>query len=191
MTQDEDGGVAWVSHGAEQTREAGEMLGRICRGGEVILLEGPLGAGKTVFTQGVARGLGIKEPTTSPTFTILKEYNGRLALAHFDFYRVDTARAVDVEFDDYVGATGVCVMEWASRVPHVIPRSMCWWNFVMEAMLQNQSYDCSAPGRWASVIKHCCASGDQRHWTRRRQVHGHSRTHGDNLLRPWPDYHYT
>ncbi len=121
MTQDEDGGVAWVSHGAEQTREAGEMLGRICRGGEVILLEGPLGAGKTVFTQGVARGLGIKEPTTSPTFTILKEYNGRLALAHFDFYRVDTARAVDVEFDDYVGATGVCVMEWASRVPHVIP----------------------------------------------------------------------
>ena len=127
MAQDRDDGVVWISHGAEQTRRAGEALGRACRGGEVIVLEGPLGAGKTVLAQGVALGLGIQEPVTSPTFTILKEYNGRqeyngrLALAHFDFYRVDETRPVDVEFDDYVGGHGVCVMEWASRVSQVVP----------------------------------------------------------------------
>jgi tRNA threonylcarbamoyladenosine biosynthesis protein TsaE len=96
-------------------------VGRACRGGEVILLEGPLGAGKTALAQGIAAGLGVTDAVTSPSFTILKEYAGRLALAHFDFYRVDPARLVDVEFDDYLGAGGVCVLEWASRVPHVVP----------------------------------------------------------------------
>jgi tRNA threonylcarbamoyladenosine biosynthesis protein TsaE len=121
VTAGEAQAVSWISHGPEETRCAGEALGRACRGGEVILLEGPLGAGKTVLAQGIAAGLGIVETVTSPTFTLLKEYAGRLPLAHFDFYRVDPQRAVDVEFDDYLGAAGVCAVEWASRVPHVVP----------------------------------------------------------------------
>ena len=121
MTAGVDGRLRWVSHGRQATYGAGEALGRACRGGEIILLEGPLGAGKTVLAQGVAVGLGVVDTVTSPTFTILKEYSGRLPLAHFDFYRVDPERAVDLEFGDYLGQDGVCVVEWASRVPQVVP----------------------------------------------------------------------
>jgi tRNA threonylcarbamoyladenosine biosynthesis protein TsaE len=113
--------LTWVSDGVDETRRAGQALGAACRGGEVILLEGPLGAGKTALAQGIAAGLDIAQDVTSPSFTILKEYRGRLALAHFDFYRVDAQRAVDLEFADYLGQGGVCVVEWASRVPQVVP----------------------------------------------------------------------
>lgn len=106
----------------EQTARLGRLLGAACRGGEVILLQGELGAGKTTLTQGLARGLGIAAQVNSPTFIVLREYEGRLPLYHFDFYRLDhTGRAVDLEFDDYLRGDGVCVIEWPSHAPEMTP----------------------------------------------------------------------
>ena len=89
----------------EETSQVGRLLGDVCQGGETILLEGDLGAGKTTFTQGLAAGLGVDAAVVSPTFIILREYDGRLPLYHFDFYRLEgTGRAVDLEFDEYLRA---------------------------------------------------------------------------------------
>jgi tRNA threonylcarbamoyladenosine biosynthesis protein TsaE len=108
--------IDFISQSPEQTLLAGEHVGTACRGGEVLWLSGPLGAGKTVFTQGLARGLGIKKTVTSPTFTILKEYSGRLRLHHFDFYRLETqTRDPLAEFEEYLRPDAVCVVEWAEH----------------------------------------------------------------------------
>jgi len=97
-------------------------LGDACRGGEVILLEGTLGAGKTTLTQGLAAGLGVSAPVVSPTFVLLREYRGRLPLYHFDFYRLeDGDHAADLQFEDYLETDGVAVIEWPSYAPEVIP----------------------------------------------------------------------
>lgn len=102
----------------------GRRLGACCRGGEVVLLRGELGAGKTTLTQGIAEGLGVTAPVISPTFIVLREYEGRVPLYHFDFYRLEnTARAEDVgvEFEEYLHVGGVCVIEWPSHAPAFIP----------------------------------------------------------------------
>ncbi len=106
----------------EETSQVGWLLGDVCQGGETILLEGDLGTGKTTFTQGLAAGLGVDAAVVSPTFIILREYDGRLPLYHFDFYRLEgTGRAVDLEFDEYLRAGGVCVIEWPSCAPELVP----------------------------------------------------------------------
>jgi len=106
----------------EETSQIGRYLGAACQGGETILLEGDLGVGKTTFTQGLAAGLGVDGPVVSPTFIILREYEGRLPLYHFDFYRLEgTGRAVDLEFDEYLSAGGVCVIEWPSCAAELVP----------------------------------------------------------------------
>jgi tRNA threonylcarbamoyladenosine biosynthesis protein TsaE len=105
-----------------ETRRFGRDLGAWCVGGEVILLEGELGAGKTVLVQGLAAGLGVAETVVSPTFVLQRVYQGRLALYHFDFYRLRGAgRAVDLEFVDYLESDGVCVVEWPSCAPEFAP----------------------------------------------------------------------
>ena len=112
----------FISHSPEQTRITGELLGGVCEGGEVIWLEGPLGAGKTVLAQGMARGLNVAEAITSPTFTLLKEYSGRLSLNHFDFYRLEGSdRNVGLEFAEYLEPHAVCVIEWAEHAPDFLP----------------------------------------------------------------------
>lgn len=111
-----------ITFSPEETCEVGRVLGEACHGGEVILLEGDLGAGKTTFTQGLAVGLGIAEPVVSPTFIIMREYDGRIPLYHFDFYRLEgTGRAVDLEFEEYLLGGGVCVIEWPSCAPELVP----------------------------------------------------------------------
>jgi tRNA threonylcarbamoyladenosine biosynthesis protein TsaE len=123
-----------ISHGWEQTQRLAMRLGGLLTGGELILLEGNLGAGKTTFTQGLALGLDITANVNSPTFTLLKEYRGQSrphtpeevktgtpsqkgpALYHFDLYRlVDPAEIFELGFDDYFSGPGVCVVEWAER----------------------------------------------------------------------------
>jgi tRNA threonylcarbamoyladenosine biosynthesis protein TsaE len=119
-----------ISHSSAQTQRLGMRLGELLRGGELILLDGQLGTGKTTFTQGLAQGLGITENINSPTFTLLKEYLGqpqpgnssnaltsrRPALYHFDLYRLDDPdEIVDLGFEDYFFGDGVCVIEWAQK----------------------------------------------------------------------------
>lgn len=105
------------SPGATQT--IGERLGHLTRPGDLILLNGDLGAGKTALTQGIARGLEITTIVNSPTFTLLKEYHGgRLPLYHFDLYRIETPEELDaLGFERYFAGDGLAVVEWADRVP--------------------------------------------------------------------------
>ncbi|MGZ3665085.1 MAG: tRNA (adenosine(37)-N6)-threonylcarbamoyltransferase complex ATPase subunit type 1 TsaE [Ktedonobacterales bacterium] len=100
----------------EETQRLGMLLGALARAGDVILLDGDLGAGKTAFTQGIGLGLGVAATINSPTFTILKEYQGRLPLYHFDLYRIDDPDEIaSLGFDEYFDGDGVCVVEWAER----------------------------------------------------------------------------
>lgn len=99
-----------------QTHRLGQALGKLLLAGDTILLEGALGAGKTALTQGIGKGLGVAGVINSPTFTILKEYVGRLPLYHFDLYRIeDPDEVYALGFEDYFGGDGVCVVEWAER----------------------------------------------------------------------------
>lgn len=107
---------------AEETQALAQRLGSACLGGEVLLLSGPLGAGKTAFTQGLARGLGVTEYVHSPTFTLVNQYEGRLTLYHLDLYRIDSlAEAVDLGLDDYLYTGGVAAIEWAEKALEALP----------------------------------------------------------------------
>lgn len=109
----------------EETFEFGKALGKQAEAGTVICLDGELGVGKTVFTQGFAAGLGIEEPVNSPTFTILQIYEeGRLPLYHFDVYRIEEPEEMDeIGYEDYFYGDGVCLIEWASMISELIPET--------------------------------------------------------------------
>lgn len=105
-----------LSHSRQGTLRLGERLGRAAAPGDLILLRGDLGAGKTTLAQGIARGLGIEGAVSSPTFTLIKEYAGRLPLFHVDLYRLgDVAEVEALGIEDYLERGGVCVVEWADR----------------------------------------------------------------------------
>lgn len=108
---------------SDATARIGEKLGVLLRAGDVVCLSGDLGAGKTRFTQGLAVGLGVAGPVTSPTFTIVNEYpQGRLPLYHMDVYRLnDPQEMEDIGYEEYFYSTGVTVIEWAERVIELLP----------------------------------------------------------------------
>lgn len=110
---------------AEETFALGRKTGEQARAGQVYTLVGDLGVGKTVFTQGVARGLGITEPISSPTFTIIQEYEeGRLPFYHFDVYRIGDIEEMDeVGFEEYVMGDGVSLIEWANLIEEILPEN--------------------------------------------------------------------
>lgn len=109
----------------EQTFQIGVNLAKLAKPGQVFTLEGDLGVGKTVFTQGFAKGLGIDEPVNSPTFTIVQVYeSGRLPFYHFDVYRIgDVEEMEEVGFEDYVMGEGVSLIEWANLIEEILPES--------------------------------------------------------------------
>lgn len=113
------------SYTPEDTFSIGKYLGEHAKAGQVYCLNGDLGVGKTVFTQGFARGLGITEPISSPTFTIVQIYeNGRLPLYHFDVYRIaDSEEMEEIGYEDYFYGQGVCLVEWASLIKDLLPES--------------------------------------------------------------------
>ena len=112
---------------AKDTYELGEKIGQMAKPGMVISLTGDLGVGKTVFTQGLAKGLGIEEPVNSPTFTIVQVYEeGRLPLYHFDVYRIGDIEEMDeIGYEDYFYGEGVCLIEWADLIREILPEQMC------------------------------------------------------------------
>ena len=113
------------TNSAKETFLLGEKLGRQAAAGQIYTLNGDLGVGKTVFTQGVAAGLGIAEPVNSPTFTIIQEYEGgRLPFYHFDVYRIgDIEEMEEIGYDDYFFGNGVCMIEWAELIEELIPEN--------------------------------------------------------------------
>ncbi|MCH8283143.1 MAG: tRNA (adenosine(37)-N6)-threonylcarbamoyltransferase complex ATPase subunit type 1 TsaE [Chloroflexi bacterium] len=107
----------------EETQSVAKALGSACTGGELFLLTGDLGSGKTCFVQGLARGLDVDEYVHSPTFVMVAQYHqGRLPLFHVDLYRVESeGEAVELGLDEYIGGAGVCAVEWADNAPAVFP----------------------------------------------------------------------
>ena len=107
----------------KETFELGKKIGLEAKAGEIICLDGDLGVGKTVFTQGFAKGLGIDEAVNSPTFTNIQEYDeGRLPLYHFDVYRIgDPEEMYEIGYEDYFYGQGVCLIEWAKLIEELIP----------------------------------------------------------------------
>lgn len=114
---------------ADSTKELAVRLASRLVPGDVVALAGELGAGKTVFVQGMAQGLGVEEEflVTSPTFVILHEYQGRAPLYHFDFYRLQTRQEVEgLGYEEYFDGEGVCAVEWAQRFPEIFSDRTLW-----------------------------------------------------------------
>ena len=118
--------MEFITESPEQTERVGEALGKVLTPGAVIAYKGDLGAGKTAFTRGLARGLGSKELVTSPTYTIVNEYlGGRLPLFHFDMYRLGSSDDLfDIDWEDYLERGGVCAVEWSENVEDAMEDAM-------------------------------------------------------------------
>ena len=112
-----------TTHSAEETRALGAKLASQLQRGDVVLLRGGLGAGKSEFARGVARGLGIQGPVPSPSFTILNMYNeGRIPLYHFDWYRIhDSDEIGEMGFEEQIGGDGIALIEWGEQAPEYVP----------------------------------------------------------------------
>ena len=117
-----------ILHGEQDTIEYGMKLGQRAAPGTILALTGDLGAGKTTLTKSIARGLGITEMITSPTFTIVKEYrSGRLPLFHFDVYRIgDIDEMYELGYEEDFFGDGICVIEWADLIEELIPEEAMW-----------------------------------------------------------------
>lgn len=126
----------YETNSAEETFDLGRKLGETAKPGQVFTLLGDLGVGKTVFTQGVAKGLGITEPINSPTFTILQVYEeGRLPFYHFDVYRIgDVEEMEEIGYEDCFYGNGICFIEWANLIEEILPD--CYTEITIEKDLE-------------------------------------------------------
>ena len=115
--------MVYETYSAEETSALGEQIGREAKPGSVYTLMGDLGVGKTVFTQGIAKGLGITEPICSPTFTIVQVYEeGRIPFYHFDVYRIGDIEEMDeIGYEDYFYGNGLVMIEWANLIEEILP----------------------------------------------------------------------
>ena len=116
-----------TTHSADETQALGQKLASRLAPGDVIAYFGDLGAGKTAFTRGLAQGLGITDPVTSPTYTIVNEYlSGRMPLFHFDMYRLSTSEELfDIGWEDYLARGGVCAVEWSENMDDALTDAIC------------------------------------------------------------------
>lgn len=119
--------MQYLTHSPEETEQLGQQFAAGLNPGDVVAFYGDLGAGKTAFTRGIAKGLGICEPVTSPTYTIVNEYlSGRLPLFHFDMYRLGSADELfDIGWEDYLERGGVCAVEWSENVEEAFEQVIC------------------------------------------------------------------
>ena len=115
----------YETYSPEETPALGKRLGAEAKPGDVYTLVGDLGVGKTVFTQGIAEGLGITEPVSSPTFTIVQVYEeGRMPFYHFDVYRIGDIEEMDeIGYEDYFYGNGLCMIEWANLIEEILPKT--------------------------------------------------------------------
>jgi tRNA threonylcarbamoyladenosine biosynthesis protein TsaE len=131
--------IQLIVDSVEQTKRLGAALAPALQPGDLISLTGDLGAGKTQFVQGVAGGLGIDGPVTSPTFTIIREYDGRLPLYHFDVYRLESLAELTVlGYEEYFFGTGATVIEWGDKVEPLLPADRL--TIEMHRMLESDTH---------------------------------------------------
>lgn len=113
------------THSFEETVEFGKKIGYILDNGDIICLSGDLGTGKTALTNGIAKSLGIDAYITSPTFTLVNEYEGRIPLYHFDVYRIaDPDEMFDIGFEEYINGQGVTIIEWGEQIEEILPKEI-------------------------------------------------------------------
>ena len=108
-----------------KTEQFGEKLGKVLKKGDILCLNGDLGAGKTTLTKSIGLGLGVEEYITSPTFSLINEYRGDLPVYHFDVYRLENVDELDdLGFDEYFFGEGVCIIEWAEKIENMLPKEI-------------------------------------------------------------------
>lgn len=117
----------WISSSSRETEDFGQKIGRQLEPGDILVLDGTLAAGKTTLTKGIARGLDVEEPVTSPTFTLISEYEGRIPLYHMDVYRLDSSDDfLTLGAEELLYGEGVSVIEWGEKVADVLPEDAVW-----------------------------------------------------------------
>lgn len=144
-----------ISKSAEYTNKLGEALGEILQQGDIVCLTGDLGAGKTAFTKGIGAGLDIQEFITSPTYTIINEYNGRIPLFHFDVYRLEGVEEMyELGYEEYFFGDGAVVIEWADIVKDIIPQERLWITILRGKEEDTREIIFDASGeRYQNIIK--------------------------------------
>ena len=142
--------MQFVSHSTQETEQFGEEVAKSLRGGDVLAFTGSLGMGKTAFTRGLARGLGCRGRVTSPTFTIVNEYDGKTPLFHFDMYRLGSSDELfDIGWDDYLARGGVCAVEWSERVSDALPDDTIYVDIARDEEDENTRTITVTGGRFA------------------------------------------
>lgn len=144
-----------ISKSAEQTNSLGISLGKQLQQGDIICLTGDLGAGKTAFTKGIGEGLEIKEFITSPTYTIINEYEGRIPLYHFDVYRLEGVEEMyELGYEEYFFGDGAVVVEWADIVKDIIPLERLWITIIRGKEEDTREIIIEATGeRYHTIVK--------------------------------------
>ncbi|NLK72233.1 MAG: tRNA (adenosine(37)-N6)-threonylcarbamoyltransferase complex ATPase subunit type 1 TsaE [Clostridiales bacterium] len=116
-----------ISHNEYETIKIGERIASKLKKSDIVCLEGDLGAGKTTLSKAIAYALGVKEHVTSPTFTIVHEYEAVIPLYHFDVYRIDDMDEMfEIGFEEYIYGEGICLIEWADKIKELIPENSIW-----------------------------------------------------------------
>lgn len=119
--------ITITSHNEQETKKIGEKIASQLKKGDIVCLEGDLGAGKTTLSKAIAFALGVKEHVTSPTFTIVHEYQGIMPLYHFDVYRIDDVDEMfEIGFEEYILGEGISLIEWADKIKELIPEGSIW-----------------------------------------------------------------
>lgn len=137
----------------EETKELAKRLSQLLQPGDVLALIGDLGAGKTTFAQGIGEGLLIDEPIDSPTFTIVKEYQGRMPFYHMDVYRLETAIDEELGWDEYFYGDGVTLVEWAQRIEPLLPEDTIWIRIQIQEGDQREIHLMSSSERVNPICK--------------------------------------
>jgi tRNA threonylcarbamoyladenosine biosynthesis protein TsaE len=156
--------LEFISRSPEQTKKLGRQLGELARPGDAVLLIGSLGAGKTCLTQGIARGLGVADYTASPSFVLMREYEGRLPLYHIDLYRLERVEEVaDLGLDDYLYGEGICVVEWADRALNLMPPEHMFIELTYLSPRRRSLYLDPRGQRYCDLLKELKMEGQKNH----------------------------
>jgi tRNA threonylcarbamoyladenosine biosynthesis protein TsaE len=138
----------YKSFSPEDTAKLGKAIGESLSGGEVLCFSGDLGAGKTTLTKSIAEGMGIVDYITSPTFTIINEYDGEISLYHFDVYRLgDCDELYDIGYEDYIDSDGVCIIEWSNLVEDALPNDRLEIRLLRTGDMDERSIELEAKGQ--------------------------------------------
>lgn len=155
---------SWVSPSPSATQALGEAFGRRARPGHVVALVGPLGSGKTCFIQGLARGLGVREPVTSPTFVLMQRYEGRVPLVHVDAYRLEDPEELWGLGLEELAEGAVLACEWADRLEELLPEEALWIRLERMPRPETREVHLEARGvqhaRWLEEVRREWAGGD-------------------------------